>query len=75
MVKDCATYARNNSKSYNGNFYGNAKPLYLNSDLSSIPLNSVHKFAKKYGSVDPGYTSLNITNTNPNKYIYNYNQF
>lgn len=77
MVKNCGIYAKNNYNSSGGNFNGSTKKLYLNSNLSSLSMNAVKKFNNKYGSElhsgnRPNMTSLNITNEDPSKLIYNF---
>jgi len=78
MTKNRGTYAKNNYNSYDVNFNGNTKRLYLNSNLNSLSVDAGKKFINKYSSelksdTAPTITSLNITNENPIKTFYNYN--
>jgi hypothetical protein len=79
MGKNCGIYAKNNYESYDRNFNGSTKRIYLNSNPNSLSVNAETKFYNKYASKMqsnsgfPIITSLNITNENPSKSFYNYN--
>ena len=79
MVKNCGMYAKNNYNSYDKNFNGTTKRIYLNSNLNSLTINADTNFHNKYASKlnsesgAPNITSLNITNEDPSKLFYNYN--
>lgn len=78
MVKNCGIYAKNNYDSYDRNFNGSTKRIYLNSNLNSLPVNAGANFNRKYASKLktesglPNITSLNITNEDPSKTFYNF---
>ncbi len=78
MVKNCGIYAKNNYNSYDRNFNGATKRIYLNNNLNSLSVDAGKNFNNKYASklhTDNGYpniTSLNITNEDPSKLIYNF---
>jgi len=79
MVKNCGIYAKNNYESYDRNFNGRTKRIYLNSNLNSLSVNADTHFNNKYSSKlksdtgAPNITSLNITNEDPSKLFYNFN--
>lgn len=79
MVKNCGIYAKNNYNSYDKNFNGTTKRIYLNSNLNSLSVNANTHFINNYASKlksdtgAPIITSLNITNEDPSKSFYNYN--
>ena len=78
MVKNCGIYAKNNYNSYDRNFNGPTKRIYLNSNLNSLSVNDIKHFNNKYASKlhsdngTPNITSLNITNEDPSKTFYNF---
>ena len=73
MVKNCGIYAKNTYNSYDRNFNGATKRIYLNNNLNSLSDNTVIHFNNKYGSkLDSNMTSLNITNEDPQKSFYNF---
>ena len=78
MVKNCGIYAKNNYDSYDRNFNGSTKRIYLNSNLNSLSVNAGANFNSKYASEMqtesglPNITSLNITNEDPSKKFYNF---
>lgn len=78
MVKKCGIYAKNNYESYDRNFNGRTKRIYLNSNLNSLSVNADTNFHNKYSSKlksdtgAPNITSLNITNEDPSKSFYNF---
>ena len=79
MVKNCSLYAKNTYKSYDVNFNGPTKRIYLNNNLNSLSVNADTYFNNKYGSKlhstngNINMTSLNITNEDSSKSFYNYN--